>query len=152
MSATGLETTGVNEWLQTVISGDVTLNTAQYLTVGQRVHADVLPAQVAFPAIYHRYITGRTEITVDHQRYGVDGMWEVVVVDDRPSYARIRPIAGYLARLLNGVDKGETADTWVHWVEEQTPIQRIVPSDGDRREAHLGGQYRIIAQDRADVP
>lgn len=134
------ETLVAEAWLQSVLSGDSTLNT----TVGGRIYAYVAPPGATFPLVIYQNQAAKDVRGNGPQRIMANMLYTVKVIGETTSFASIEAAANRIDAVLQAVSGSTVRGVVVACVREQ-PFS-LVESTPSGQYRHLGGVYRLWAQ------
>lgn len=135
-----METTRVEAWLDGLLKGDSTLNTA----VGGRIYGYLAPQDAAVPYVIYSYQRGHDVFGVGTARIMAHTAYQVKVVGQTKSFVALETIANRLDIVLQGAS-GSVVDGEILACVREQPIS-YVETDSGVQYRHLGGLYRIIVQ------
>lgn len=134
------ETLVAEAWLQSVLNGDSTLNTA----VGGRIYSYVAPPGATFPHVIYQNQAARDVRGNGPQRIMANMLYTVKVIGETTSFASIEAAANRIDAVLQAVSGSTVRGVVVACVREQ-PFS-LVESTPSGQYRHLGGVYRLWAQ------
>lgn len=134
------ETLVAEQWLQTVLSGDATLNTA----VGGRIYGYVAPQDAAFPVVVYQQQAARDVQGVGPARIMATMLYIVKVTGQTGSFASIEAAANRIDAVLQAASGTNVRGRVVACVRE-APFS-LVENTPNGQYRHLGGMYRLWAQ------
>ena len=105
-------------------------------------YLDLIPAEVALPAVRYHVQTPSDKSEVAGERILVTIDWLIVVVNKGLSVAAIVPIAAALDVALH--QQGGVADGYKIDCTRREPFSMIEPDDSGVQYRHAGGIYRTI--------
>jgi hypothetical protein len=136
-----METTTIERWLYGVLSTDATLTGL----VGSRIYSYVAPVNATYPLIIFQYQTGSDLMGVGPVRIWSDSVYVIKAINRMESYSTLKTIADRVDVLLHAESGSVTDGRVVGCVRERAySMLELVDTVQVR---HLGGIYRIMAQD-----
>jgi len=136
-----IESARVEQWLYELLAGDQTLAGL----VSGRIYGYLAPPGAALPLVIYSYQSGHDVRGVGPTRVMAEATYQVKAVDRGPSFANVKAIADRLDSLLQGAS-GDVVDGQVLMCVRENQVA-YVEVDSGIQYRHLGGLYRIVAQE-----
>lgn len=137
-----IESVRIEQWLTATLMGDATLAAA----VGTRCYGYLAPQKATYPLLLFNLMDGDDVMGVGTARVMFTGLYQIKAVGQGPSFTAIKAIADRIDAVLHGAT-GSVVDGAILACTRERPIAYVEVS-GETQYRHLGGLYRIIAQEQ----
>jgi len=132
----------VDQWLYATLNGDTAL-----MALVSGVHNAEAPQGAALPYAIFSFQGGGDVRGVGPTRIMVSALYQVKSVGGGASYGPLKAPVDRIDELLQGAS-GSVSDGWIYSCVREQPIAYKETSPGGAQFRHLGGLYRIIAQEK----